>query len=235
MLVRALGQALLNRDLQAVPSFSAGIPTDTLTGLGGTVRTETAPGTSVSVTPIAKRNRRPIFGLVFEMARIHATQSHIADIFNPVSSGPCLGSALVLSAFCSQLPTETWLEPTASTRSPLSRKLPYPALIKALIELEEIGAARTLVTAALREGDADPYTLRLRDLLSPPVAMRSPERDVDRTREYRWLRARGAEHRGYWVALDGDTLVARAVSLKELLRNLKGLRLLKRPLVHRVE
>jgi hypothetical protein len=133
------------------------------------------------------------------------------------------------------------IQPTTPSRQRLSassgvaKRFPYPALIKALIELDEIGAARTLVATAIHDEEVDPNVLQLEKLLALPLPVRLAELDVERTPEYQWLQARGSEHRGFWVALIEGNLVARSSSLKDLREKLKQVQLSRQPLIHRIE
>lgn len=69
----------------------------------------------------------------------------------------------------------------------------------------------------------------------PPRITKSPAKDVDRTPEFRWLRQKGQDYLGEWVALSGDELVAHSKTLKELLAELEKKNLTRKPLIHKVD
>jgi hypothetical protein len=60
-------------------------------------------------------------------------------------------------------------------------------------------------------------------------------RRADRTREFAWLKRHGSEHRGRWVALLGDQLLASAEQLADVLRTIGARDLKAKPLVHHIE
>lgn len=113
-------------------------------------------------------------------------------------------------------------------------ELPYGLLIRDLLEREEIRAARELLNLALRERPGDPDLWALQRILAPPRARRSPATDRERSCELRWLREESRHHRGFWVALDGTGLLAKALSLKELLEQIRSQTPDHPPLVHRI-
>lgn len=75
---------------------------------------------------------------------------------------------------------------------------------------------------------------RLRQALAAPLVQPVAEHDVDRSREYAWLKAHANEYRGRWVALLGDNVVAVASSLRGLREALRDSSLAGSPLVHRL-
>jgi hypothetical protein len=115
-----------------------------------------------------------------------------------------------------------------------SKVVPYLALVRTLLERDEIAAARNVLDTVTLDVLDQPETRRLKRLLAPPRVTVSLARDVDRMREYRWLRDHWQEYRGRWVAVDGGTVLASAGSLKELRETLKTLNLTRAPLVHRI-
>lgn len=119
--------------------------------------------------------------------------------------------------------------------APAPPSLPYGSLIRTLLEKEQVGAARKLLSIALRDAPPELDLWTLAKVLAPARVSAVAKTDVDRTREYRWLKAHGPAYPGQWVALDGDRLLAHSDSLKELLSEVKRLRLEQPPLVHRVE
>ena len=134
---------------------------------------------------------------------------------------------------------ELWTEiqvgrPMAPERRGVQDKIPYATFIRSLMEADRVFAARHLTEAALRESPRDASLAALSRALAPAEVRASETRDVDRTREYRWLKENAVAYRGKWVALDGDTLLAQGDSLAELLACLKERGTVKPPLVHRI-
>jgi hypothetical protein len=119
---------------------------------------------------------------------------------------------------------------------PTQEPNPLPFLVTALrlIETEQLLAARRMLAVAPVSISNDPLLARLRAVLAPPVATRLDKRDVDRTPEFEWLRREGHRHRGRWVALTGDALLAEAPTLRELRELLKSMLPTRRPLIHHV-
>jgi hypothetical protein len=115
-----------------------------------------------------------------------------------------------------------------------SKLVPYLALVRRLLERDEIVAARNVLDAVPLDISDQSEARRLKRLLAPPRVTVTRARDVDRTREFRWLRDHWQDYRGRWVAVDGDTVLASADSLKELRRTLKELNVTRPPLVHRI-
>jgi len=113
--------------------------------------------------------------------------------------------------------------------------VPFMIAVQKLIEAEQLVAAREMLNAAPTHILTDPLVVRLRSILAPPVVKRVQKRDVDRSREYEWLETEGHKHRGHWVALDGDRLLAVASSLRELREQLRTIALTHPPLLHRVD
>jgi hypothetical protein len=101
--------------------------------------------------------------------------------------------------------------------------------IRALLEEGRISEAKQLVESA---GDLLPASLR--EIFAPPRITKVDERDVDRTREYRWLKANARRFRGKWVAVAGDDLVLSTDTLKELLARLRDVSTPFEPLIHRI-
>jgi hypothetical protein len=76
----------------------------------------------------------------------------------------------------------------------------------------------------------------MRELLTPPKVRRVPERDVDRSPEFRWLAEHGPDYRGQWVALVGEELLGSASSIEGLLATLEGWQTMgRKPLLHRID
>jgi hypothetical protein len=102
-----------------------------------------------------------------------------------------------------------------------------------MLRAERVAEARRILEAASHISNS-PMIETMRSLVAPPTVTVSDRRDVDRTREYDWLRAHGHEHRGLWLALNGEELVASAPTLRELRARLNALRVAAIPLIHRV-
>lgn len=108
---------------------------------------------------------------------------------------------------------------------------PYLSLIWSLVEAQQLKEARALLTLV---PDTSEY-IRLKELLSVPVASVSTRRDVDRRAEYSWLARHSKDYTGRWVAVSGESLVAVGDTLKEVRQLVRDLVPGKRPLVHFVE
>lgn len=117
----------------------------------------------------------------------------------------------------------------------IRERVPYLALIKNLIEREQIPAARKMLAAIPVELREESTVKNLRAVLELPGVVKSDKRDIDRRRDYEWLRQRARTYRGQWVALDNGTLVAAARSLKELREQLRIVSLPRPPLLIKVE
>lgn len=115
-----------------------------------------------------------------------------------------------------------------------ARKTPYISLIRNLIENDRISQARALLNALPEETVDQPQLMELRRVLALPKVSTTKMTDMDRAREYEWLKSHERDYRGQWVAVDGDRLVLSAGSLKELIDELKRLNLARRPLIHRL-
>jgi adenine/guanine phosphoribosyltransferase-like PRPP-binding protein len=100
-------------------------------------------------------------------------------------------------------------------------RLPYLALIRGMLDRDQVAAARALLSVALAEQLDASELVRISEVLAVPRAVKRAVRDADRAREYRWLVTNAASFRGRWVAVVGDDLVATAASLKELLQAVK--------------
>lgn len=112
---------------------------------------------------------------------------------------------------------------------------PFVMAVRRLIESEQLTAARQLLNAAPGYILSDPLVVKLRSILAPPVVKRVDKRDVDRSQEYEWLKTEGQKYRGRWVALEGNSLLASAPTLRDLRETLKTIALANPPLLHRVD
>jgi hypothetical protein len=133
------------------------------------------------------------------------------------------------------------LQRTPSVLAETRGAVPAPAVhrfliaVRDLIESEQLSAARHLLRAAPAYILSDPLAVNLRSVLAPPVVKQIGKRDVDRSREYNWLRTEGHKFRGHWVALDGDQLLASAPRLRDLQQALRTMNRGGQPLLHRVD
>jgi Family of unknown function (DUF5678) len=112
------------------------------------------------------------------------------------------------------------------------RSFPYADLIREHLARGRILAAQKLLEFAR---DMIPSDSKLIKALAPPRITRIDSRDVDRTREFRWLTSNGAKYRGQWVALVGDNLVASAATLAKLLSELRSSPPPSKPLIHHLD
>lgn len=113
-------------------------------------------------------------------------------------------------------------------------RLPYASLIRGMLHQDQVAAARTLLSVAIGEQPGDSELRIVAGILARPTSVRKVLRDRDRAREYAWLTSHGAQHRGRWVALVGNELVASAESLKELLLSLEVSGHQSEALIHRI-
>lgn len=113
-------------------------------------------------------------------------------------------------------------------------RLPYVALIRGMIDRNQVDAARALLSVAITELPHAPDLLRAAVVLAVPKAARRSIRDVQRTSEYSWLNSHAAAYRGKWVAVVGSELIASATSLKDLLNLLKSSGRENEALIHRI-
>jgi hypothetical protein len=116
-----------------------------------------------------------------------------------------------------------------------STLVPYLALVRSALDRDDLNTARRTLDAVPLDIADLPEVRRLKSLLAAPRITVSATRDVDRTREYEWFRHHWQDYRAQWVALDGDTVLAAAASLKELRETLRRMNLARPPLVHRID
>jgi hypothetical protein len=112
---------------------------------------------------------------------------------------------------------------------------PYAALVRTLLNRDETSAARALLAAALTVVGPSRELLDLSRVLAKPQAARVRRNDLDRTREYRWIREHTDAYRGQWVAVLGDRLVACAPSFRELRATIAADSFQDPPLVERID
>jgi len=105
-----------------------------------------------------------------------------------------------------------------------------------MLQAERVAEARRILEAAPSRVSNSPVIVTLRSLLAPPTVTTSTRKDVDRSREYEWLRTHASKYRGLWLALRGDRLLASARTLHELRELLaRESSTPPAPLIHRVE
>ena len=106
--------------------------------------------------------------------------------------------------------------------------LPMAAVIWSLVERQQVGAARQLLSLL---PDVLEYR-KLRVLLQRPRTWSAPRRDRERSADFGWLRQHGRDYVGRWVALAGGNLLAEADSLHVLRSQLRQSAPQARPLIH---
>lgn len=122
------------------------------------------------------------------------------------------------------------------SREHLAALVPYAAVIRSMLERDEIPAARRLLAVAFQEAGSQPELAALESLLaSPRITSLAGVRDPDRSSEFRALTDGTGSFRGQWVAVSGAQVVANAPTLKALLAAVKDLQLTHVPLIHRVD
>ena len=117
----------------------------------------------------------------------------------------------------------------------VDHRVPYISMIRAMLDRDQVAAARALLSVALAESPNATELLRSAEILAVPTSARRSVQDSDRRREYSWLAAHARALRGKWIALVGSELVGSAASLTELLESLKPSGAQKLALIHRVE
>lgn len=108
-------------------------------------------------------------------------------------------------------------------------------VVRDLINREQIGAARKLLAGLPLEYLSDPLVLRLLKTLAQPIVKIRKKQDVDRQKDYDWLRDHAREYAGQWVALHDGRLLAASATLRDLSEKVKALRLSHPPLFHWVK
>ena len=109
------------------------------------------------------------------------------------------------------------------------------ARIRDLLADERVSEARTVLHEALVHQPKDEELQRLRTVLAPPTVRSSAALDVDRTKDFQWLKENATKYSGSWVAIYEGELVVDSRSLDELLEGVRSLVLPRAPLVHFIE
>jgi hypothetical protein len=109
------------------------------------------------------------------------------------------------------------------------------ARIRDLLANERVSEARNVLHDALINQPKDEELQRLRTVLTPPKVQRNGALDVDRTKDFQWLKDNAAKYRCSWVAICDGELVVELASLDELLEDVRRLVPASRPLIHFIE
>jgi hypothetical protein len=109
----------------------------------------------------------------------------------------------------------------------------YVDRIREHVEREEVGAARRVLTEALREGSDEPGLADWERLLAPgKVLGTSPPSESDFETDFRCLEGLARDYKGQWVAVFKGELLAHAKSYEELRAKLSQKAPQARPLVY---
>ena len=130
-------------------------------------------------------------------------------------------------------PQRAW--PTVANDEERVRENLTYLVVRDLIEREQIGAARKLLAGLPLEYLSDPLVRRLLKTLAQPVVKVRQKQDVDRQKDYDWLRDHAREYAGQWVALHEGQLLAASATLRDISEKVKALRLSHPPLLHLIK
>lgn len=111
----------------------------------------------------------------------------------------------------------------------------YESRIQKLVEEDRVGGARKLVEEALRESPDDPTLLSWKEVLAPGRVFGRRPVNLEGTAEQGWFATQAGQHKGQWVAVLGEELLAHAPTLQELSTKLKKLAPKSLPVVHHIE
>jgi hypothetical protein len=127
------------------------------------------------------------------------------------------------------------LQVTAGPESLAAEKL--AGKIRSLLDSQKLVAAMREAARGAKLFPGHAWLRQANRVLNPSKVAAVPARDqeMDRRKEYDWLRRHRDEYRGQWVALMEDELIASSESFDEVLRDVRARRLTTHPLVHRVE
>jgi len=146
----------------------------------------------------------------------------------------CFGSPVLTSQVHPEPAVFTQVRPRrneAGEQIAGSSPTPYASMIWALVEAQQLPKARALLQLV----PDLPEFIKLKKLLSAPVATASHRKDFDREPEYRWLAKNAKNYIGKWVAISGDSLIEAADTLKDLRERVKKTAPARSPLLHYVE
>jgi len=107
--------------------------------------------------------------------------------------------------------------------------------VRGLLVSEEATEAKRTAARGARLFPEHPGLAQANRVLNPSQVTSRPATAPDRSREFAWLRRYGREHRGRWVALVGDQLLASGGELEDVLSAVRSRNLRTRPLVHHID
>jgi hypothetical protein len=107
-------------------------------------------------------------------------------------------------------------------------------VVRDLIERDNVSAARELLSGLPLDYLSDPLILRLLRTLARPVVRQLGKQDIDRQKDYAWLRDHSQDYTGQWVALNDGRIVAVAATLRDIRAKVKALCLSHPPLIHQI-
>lgn len=110
----------------------------------------------------------------------------------------------------------------------------YNQAIMQALDSEQILTARNILAALPTHLAGEPGFRGLGRVLALPVIHISSKHDTDRSFEFNWLRTNGHKYRGQWVAIEGENLLATALTLRSLRDQLRNEYPYRSPLIHRV-
>ena len=116
----------------------------------------------------------------------------------------------------------------------LGRKTPFAAIIKSLIEGEQVPRAKRVLRLALADQPTNPELRDLERLLRPSTATPVAQRDFDRQSQWQLLATLTETHAGQWVAIGRGGLLASDSNLKNLVAWLKKNEVVEAPLIHKL-
>ncbi len=117
-----------------------------------------------------------------------------------------------------------WHQPPAAEKLALS--------IRALLDQQQLQKARRTAALAAEDHPDHPWLVQANRVLNPKRMVARPAKGRGRAREFAWLRQNAEAHRGRWVALLGDDLIASTETFQEVQRALRERELDGPPLVH---
>jgi hypothetical protein len=110
----------------------------------------------------------------------------------------------------------------------------FPQVVRQLFAAGDIRGARKLLDAVVPES-LHPDLKRLRAVIRSPRVTRQSKTFASRGAEFNWLKVNGNAYRGRWVALQDDTLIAHASTMRELLDIVGKVAPDAKPLVHHID
>jgi hypothetical protein len=113
----------------------------------------------------------------------------------------------------------------------------YVERIRELVERGDVRGARALAAEAAGLGIQEEGFEQWQRVLAPAkvLGVGLVSLEPDRSREERWLEENAQAYRNQWVALEGDTLLARAPTFSELMKVLDEIKPVRRPLAYRFD